>query len=381
MENTVTAHHFIEPFDVLFLRGNKLFGDAGSYGESLVPPWPSLAAGALRSQILANDGVNLVDFAAGQFNHPTLGTPQQPGSFTVTAFTLAKRLSDGQVSTLHMLPADLVVTEQNNQVSIQALKPSLLAPGISSSCVFPKIPVLAQSERSKAVTGYWLTKEGWQDYLYGRLPKVNSGLIHINSLWVTDQRVGIGLNSATRSVDEGKLFTAQAVAFKPGIGFLASVRGAEIPAKGTLRLGGDGRAALSEKVSPQLLGTDLTSVSKDKRCRIVLTSPGLFSQGWLPNCFSLQNDGSYWLDHFDVRAKLVCATVSRSEIVSGWDLARWQPKAALRSAPAGSVYWLEELEATPEALGKLAETGFWSNECEDTHRRAEGFNRLAIASY
>ena len=31
---------FIEPLDVLVLRGNKLFGDPGSYGESLVPPWP-----------------------------------------------------------------------------------------------------------------------------------------------------------------------------------------------------------------------------------------------------------------------------------------------------------------------------------------------------
>ena len=36
---------FIEPLDVLFLRGNKLFGDPGSHGESLVPPWPSLTTG------------------------------------------------------------------------------------------------------------------------------------------------------------------------------------------------------------------------------------------------------------------------------------------------------------------------------------------------
>ena len=43
-----TEHRFLEPLDVLFLRANKLFGDPGSYGESLVPPWPSAAAGALR---------------------------------------------------------------------------------------------------------------------------------------------------------------------------------------------------------------------------------------------------------------------------------------------------------------------------------------------
>ena len=30
--------YFIEPLDLLFLRGNKLFGDPGSFGESLVRP-------------------------------------------------------------------------------------------------------------------------------------------------------------------------------------------------------------------------------------------------------------------------------------------------------------------------------------------------------
>ena len=82
---------------------------------------------------------------------------------------------------------------------------------------------------------------------------------------------------------------------------------------------------------------------------------------------------------------LVCATVPRSETISGWDLAanngKGQPKAALRSAPSGSVYWLDQLQATPEALGKLADSGFWSDACEDTHRRAEGFNRFAFAAY
>ncbi|MDY6813388.1 MAG: type III-B CRISPR module-associated Cmr3 family protein, partial [Pseudomonadota bacterium] len=54
---------FIEPLDVLFLRGNKLFGDPGSYGEALIPPWPSIAAGALRSRMLADDGTDLTAFA------------------------------------------------------------------------------------------------------------------------------------------------------------------------------------------------------------------------------------------------------------------------------------------------------------------------------
>ena len=57
---------FIEPLDVLFLRGNKLFGDPGSFGEAMIPPWPSVAAGALRSRMLADAGIDLAAFARGE---------------------------------------------------------------------------------------------------------------------------------------------------------------------------------------------------------------------------------------------------------------------------------------------------------------------------
>jgi CRISPR-associated protein Cmr3 len=60
---------FIEPLDVLMLRGNKLFGDPGSYGESLVPPWPSVAAGAIRSAVLAREG-DAFAFARGEWSIP-----------------------------------------------------------------------------------------------------------------------------------------------------------------------------------------------------------------------------------------------------------------------------------------------------------------------
>jgi CRISPR-associated protein Cmr3 len=378
---TPTQHRFIAPLDVLFLRGNKLFGDPGSHGESLVPPWPSAAAGALRSQLLAHDGVDLRAFAQGRINHPSLGTPQTPGSFALTAFTLARQLSNGTVHTLHALPADLVVTKHSEKPSIQSLRPQAPSHGLQSSSALPQVPLLAEPERRKAETGLWLTQTGWQSYLKGQLPNPATDLVKTSELWAIDARVGIGLNADTRSADDGKLFTAQAVAFQTGIGFVASVQGADLPTHGTLRLGGDGRAASSQSIALQTAQADLPAIAAQGRCRIVLTSPGLFAQGWLPNGFCLQDDGHHWLQLHGVRARLVCATVPRSETVSGWDLARWQPKAALRAAPSGSVYWLDQLQATPEALGKLAESGFWSAACEDAQRRAEGFNRFSWAAY
>ena len=374
-------HRSIEPLDVLFLRGNKLFGDSGSHGESLVPPWPSAAAGALRSQVLAHDGIDLRAFAQGHIDHPSLGTPTAPGTFAISAFTLARQTTGGSVHTLHALPADLVVTKNNAALSIQSLRPQPPSHGLHSSGTLVQVPVLPEAVRRKAETGLWLTQAGWQSYLNGQLPNPATDLVNTGELWAIDARVGIGMNAGTGSVEVGKLFTAQAVAFKPGIGFVVSVRGATLPTQGTLRLGGDGRAASSKSVTHHAPQTDLQSIAAEGRCRIVLTTPGLFAQGWLPNGIHLAEDGHHWLTLPGVRARLVCATVPRSETISGWDLANWQPKAALRSAPSGSVYWLDQIQATPEALGKLADNGFWSEACEDTHRRAEGFNRFAFAAY
>lgn len=389
--STHIEHRFIEPLDVLFLRGNKLFGDPGSHGESLVPPWPSAAAGALRSQLLAHEGVDLAGFAKGQINHPSLGKPNAPGPFAITDFSVSRQLADGKLQTLHALPADLVVTEEdiplNSQAGkvkphhIQSLRPQAPHPGLLSSGGFAQVPVLAETERRKATSGLWISQQGWQRYLNGQLPSAEQDLIKTSELWAIDSRVGIGLNAVTRSADDGKLFTAQAVAFKPGVGFLASVRGAALPTQGTLRLGGDGRAASIQSVAHQAPQANLQAIAALGRCRVVLTTPGLFTNGWLPNGFQIESDGHHWLKLCGVRARLVCATVPRSETISGWDLAKWQPKAALRSAPGGSVYWLDQLLATPESLGKLADNGFWSEHCEDIHRRSEGFNRFTFAAY
>ena len=85
-------------------------------------------------------------------------------------------------------------------------------------------------------------------------------------------------------------------------------------------------------------------------------------------------------------------------LLPGWGLgpAALQPLVAALDAEAGlSVElaelpaltssdpeaWLDELDATPDALRKLAETGLWREPGDVAARRAEGFNRIAIAAY
>lgn len=393
----MTAYRFLEPLDVLFLRGNKLFGDPGSYGESLVPPWPSVAAGAIRSQMMVEGSVDFEAFKRGAAQHPALGTLDEPGPFAISGFWLARRNGKSEVETLHPLPSDLVVTRDGTSHRIRRLYPVAQAAGLVTSAPLQKVAALAAEKEAKPVGGLWVEQDGWEKYLAGETPAA-SNLVESARLWSLDHRVGVGLDIEQRRAKDGQLFSAQAVAMvkrghktgdykendevKPVLadydtGFLVAIDGAEAPTSGMLRFGGDGRAAAVHFSEYHPPAPDLDAITGAFRCRIVLTTPGIFPGGWRPygvdaeNCFALGG----------VTGRLVCAAVSRCETVSGWDLARRKPKPAQRVAPAGSVYWLEDVRATPDALRKLVAHGLWPEQDYDTQRRAEGFNRFTFATY
>lgn len=374
----MSVYRFLEPLDVLFLRGNKLFGDPGSFGESQMPPWPSVAAGAIRSQMLVNDDFDLSLFAKGNSLHPQLGTPADPGEFTVCDITLARRFKDGtSIETFRPLPADLIATEDSKgEFKIYRLKPTSLNDSINTSSPFLKVAAFATDRPAKPIPGMWLNQTGWQSYLDGVLPQA-SDLIRSDELWKIDLRVGVGLDTKHGSAEPHKLFSVQAVSLNDGHGFLVAIDGAEPPSGGILRLGGDGRGASVSAANYQSPEPDYDAIAASGHCRIILKTPGLFPAGWYPS----GTDDNMMFSFGGVSGRLICAAVSRSETISGWDLAEWEPKPAQRVVPIGSVYWLEELQATADAMRKLAETGLWPKAEYDESRRAEGFNRLTFAAY
>ena len=371
---------FLQPLDLLYLRGNHLFGDAGSFGAALMPPWPSVFAGALRSHLLSSTGTDLAAFARGDVNHPVLGTPAHPGSFGVTAVHLARRHRDGVVERFYPIPADaIVLNDDPKPVGLHLLKPS--AWPLPSSYPLALMPLL-QAPQAKPAAGYFLREAAWREYLHQR-PIKSDWLIPASKLWASDSRVGIGLDSVSRAAADGALYTAQAVAMivtgEYCSGFAVDLVG--LPdgmTPGTIRLGGDGRgAALQPLGASKPIEPDYAAIVKARRCRIVLTSPGIFPAGWkLPG---LTDDNAWSLGA--ANGRLVSASVARAETVSGWDLAKRKPKAAERAAPVGSVYWLDQLDADEATLRSLVQRGLWSDADEDRVRRAEGFNRFSFAQW
>jgi CRISPR-associated protein Cmr3 len=371
---------YIEALDVLSFRGNRLFGDAGSFGEAQMPPPPSVFAGALRSHLLVRDGVDLAAFAQGKIIHAALGTPRSPGPFTLAAGLPARRLDDGRIEPLYPLPADLVVARDR----VSRMRAVPIDTRLAGSGPLPLWPVLAETERAKAEAGRWLSAAGLRRWLAGELPLADQ-LVKPDALWQHETRVGIALDAATRRADDGKLYSLQTVSCRRDVGFAVQVQGAELAA-GVLRLGGDGRGACITPADidwPEPSDDDLDAITRSGRARLLLTSPGLFPRGWLPagsGEADAQRGAPFELH--GVRARIVCAAVARAQVVSGFDLAQRRPKPAQRAAPAGSVYWLADLDATPEALRKLAERGLWTDsQYNSDMRRAEGFNRVALAQW
>lgn len=379
------AYRFIQPLDVLHLRGNRLFGDGG--GNSVMPPWPSVFAGAIRSRMLIDEGVDPTRFARGD-DMPgalteILGSPERPGSFTVRSLSLARRTPDA-IEPLRPLPADVEVFEDENagaRVVPHRLWPRKLPTGLAASIPLADGALLQRRHRGKPRGGYWLTARGWERYLGGKALGTDD-LIHKSEIWQTEQRLGIELDHHRRSTVEGQLYTTEAVRLcnDPETGFLVGVSdGGTLPNQGFLRLGGDGRAATVSAASVgEEIGADFDAIETVKRCRLILTSPGIFPEGWrLPG---LDADGIWPLEGLQVR--ITAAAVPRGGVISGWDLARRCPKPATRVAPTGAVYWLEIQSGDIDRLRKLSETGLWglSPDNNDPTRRAEGFNRFAIAN-
>lgn len=399
-----TRYFFVEAIDVLMLRGNRSFGDAGQHGEAVLPPWPSLFAGAFRSALLAGDAKQLAEFVAvgsskftseeqrsqrmhsvlGANLFETLGTPQRPGSFRITWASLGQSLGqsrDAAASPALPLPADLVAHERGGRSSPLALQPAAAPAGLRGSSSLPMSALLRTAKQIKPASGHWLDGAGLTAHLQGHAP---ARTLRTSALYGRETRLGIALNPASRTASDGALYTTEAISLQAGAGFLVGIDGATVlEDEGLLRLGGDGRAASwwSMKFEPP----PAPAIAQGGRFRLLLTTAGIFSGGWLPEGVAQTQDGSYRLQCKDFSARLACAAVPRHEVVSGWDLAQWAPKTAQRVASAGSVYWFDRFEGDADKLAAWVASGLWPDNTgmhpDHAQRRTEGFNNALLGTW
>ena len=392
----MTTYYFVQPLDVLMIRGNKSFGGAGQHGEAVMPPWPSLFAGAFRSALLGQDAAQLAHFAHGEklpgALGDVLGTPAEPGGFAINWLSLASLPSCPEGNTLGVpsgmagsegiahavpLPADLAAFDDVK--APLSLHPAKLPAGSAAANELPLTALLRVARQVKPAAGRWLDGAGLAAHLAGTRP---SSTLKTADLFQRETRLGIALDAGSRTAEDGALYTTEAIAFNTGAGFLVGIDGDAglLPPSGFLRLGGDGKGAAYRSVDFTPPAVPLADIAASRRFRAILATPGIFAAGWRPDGVTWQGERDCRLQGNGFSARLACAAVPRFDIISGWDLALQQPKTAQRVAPAGSVYWFDELEGDAGKLAAWVEGGLWGDNY-DKQRHAEGFNRAWLAHW
>ncbi len=375
----MSTYHFVQPLDVLMIRGNKSFGGDGQHGEAVMPPWPSLFAGAFRSALLGKDAGQLASFAhagdrlAGDLG-AVLGSRDEPGSFAINWLSLAILGAEAGVPlAIVPRPTDLVAFDAPRVAPLVSLQPTSPPAGSMASGGLPLVAHLRIARQAKPQAGRWLDAAGLAAYLRGELP---ARTLSSADLFKRETRLGIALDSGSRTAADGALYTSEAIALDSSVGFLVGCEGdgGQLAKTGHLRLGGDGKGARYRAIAFTAPVVPRHAITARRCFRIILATPGVFAGGWLPERVTRCGAGDYRLEGEGFSARLACAAVPRFDTISGWDLARQQPKTAQRVAPAGSVYWFDDFAGD---VGKLAEwvaSGLWGDN-PDRQRRAEGFNR------
>jgi CRISPR-associated protein Cmr3 len=135
---------------------------------------------------------------------------------------------------------------------------------------------------------------------------------------------------------------------------------------------------------PNKISSKLTELDSGK-IRMVLATPAIFSNGWLPGWLNLrkQEDGKEILEGIPPRAtdgqklKLISACIDRWKPISGWSAEAKSrgPKAIRRMVPAGSVYFFEAQSGNEASA--LAKSHWLESVCDKPQDCKDGFG-LAV---
>jgi CRISPR-associated protein Cmr3 len=319
---------FLEPTDVWLFRDGRPFDARSDHrAESLFPPFPTVIQGVLRSHHLVVQGIDLTDPAAIA---AAVGTAEDFRALRMRGPFLAQR-QGAHLIRYFPAPADAHTVKEGDEPSVR-IKPATLAldcpPSVRTSA--PTRGLLGlNDEPVKGQSDLWLTEEALHRYLAGQTVAATPAA----TLFTQESRFGIGLEPSRRTTAEGLLYEVAYVRLQPTVGLLVEVTGLDgWPSHGVLRIGGEGRAAVFEKVAevPWPAPPD----PLPSRFKVYLATPAYFTGGWQP-------DKGDWNRFFTGPVRLLAAAVGRYISLGGYDLARGEHKPARRYVPAGSVYYFE----------------------------------------
>lgn len=378
----------IIPHDPLIIKDGRPFVK-GDRVHCLNWPYPSLVAGSLRSLL----GKAMI--AGGEYRSfqdddllARLKGVSVAGPFPMVEQTL-----------FFPAPRDILCYREGRQRRVMTLKPAPLGPG--EGCDLPNTdlwPVVVTEDckpdeenpvfwsANKIVQ--WLTANPPADWNY---PQVDDhiGAAQFLQNFEKEMRTNVGIKPDTFVSEDALLFSTEGIVLHVSPSCPAQIAIKVESADSSVvqhiaklkqmhPLGGERRVAEFSTVADNICWHCPDSLEHalqgSSHVRMVLATPAIFSQGWLPG----------WLDgktlegvlpESDIRLKLRGACVDRWRPISGWSLEQGKrgPKPVRRLVPSGSVYFFEIIQGNPRKLAEL----WLRSVCDLPQDRLDGFG-LAV---
>ncbi|OAA26689.1 hypothetical protein AT15_06330 [Kosmotoga arenicorallina S304] len=144
-----------------------------------------------------------------------------------------------------------------------------------------------------------------------------------------ETHVGIALEKNAKKTEEGMLYSINTYRFKENSGFYFFI---DNKTKEIIKEIDEVFLGMKQRVAKLRFGeieTNLFEFKSNNKSAVCLITPAIFNNGFMPS------------DGMMKSTKITSAIVKRKIPISGWDLAKNEPKPIYHAVPPGSVYFLD----------------------------------------
>jgi CRISPR-associated protein Cmr3 len=371
---TTTTHLALVPRDGFFAKdGRGWHTSASGRGHGLDWPWPSTVLGALRSLWGRSEETRSnTTFTPDDWRSRTL--PIQLGR------TLVLRREHGAAWRVEdatwPIPLDALWLEGRNEVHrldpVTPIAPTLGRDDDEAREALWR-PVPDDAQKPLASPRWWSSEE-FTSWLAGKPVSARDEALR------TTRRiqVHVGIRPEELTSDDGVLFSHDVVETVDSggewaLGVEVALPAGELPRVATF--GSDSRISLVESLPTMLFEPPARLIeafgAASPGLRLVAASPLCFTKGWLPDGF-VNTNGEYRGQLAGLDVILRAAFVPRPIHVSGWNMAKGEPKPTSRMVPPGAVYFFERTDGQP--FGEAEAKSLWLTALGT--RTDEGFGRV-----
>ena len=339
------------PVDTWFFRESRPMESIG--GTALgnqFPPSPTTLMGALRTRL--GDLIGL-DWQALKQNPDMApawwGDADQPGELRLTGPWL-------YLDDKHYFPAPAHLLRQPHDESFIRL-----TPGSAVTCDLGKVrlPTLPLNTKPgvKPLEGHWLEQKDLVHLLQGHDAPAKMRTLSLNDLFDDEYRLGIGMESQSRSVIDGQLYQTRHLRPKQELAVMVSLDGlsseleqrlqCSLTSEPLVRLGGEGRMAEVRILSAPPAMTLKNMPAKSARLlAVALTDIPITGDTWPLPTFTQQTSAegvNFWQGELAGESlELVAMATPKVRRQGGWDLLRHKPRTVRSFLPAGTVFFFNQ---------------------------------------